>query len=252
MAVEYIEYPRHDIRMIEPYIFGITNEKQNYFLHCFDKNKGVYQYLGLRKTDDTFIVDLDIDVKTDVLTKNYKELDINSLPTIIKCPNGKTPGSELIDFIVINYYNDKTNNKLYIPGNGYAIAKENEVEIEGQPRNIEGKDYYSITKEQFDILQEKTTHTCTWNEKYIILEKPKTLQESSCSFGNKTYIPEYIFTQYKPIDGRSRIKVDGKLYIEVSDIDLRDLEMFYMLKNIELKLSPVDIEPVEKNTPIQR
>ena len=62
----------------------------------------------------------------------------------------------------------KDNTELFVNRTLYEKAKKENIEIEGKPKVIENKNYYSITKEQLDILNKKQDNKktiITYNDK---------------------------------------------------------------------------------------
>ena len=102
MTVRYIDYPEDGIHKIEVHSFIKTLSTGEYILSCFDKNKGVYQCIGLIKDHNNYIVDPNMeDVTKKALTEEHTNLDPEQLPNIIKCSIERIQKSEFINFIVI-------------------------------------------------------------------------------------------------------------------------------------------------------
>ena len=243
----YINYLEDGEHKVEAYVFGITKTTKNYFLKCFDCNKGTNQCLCLQKDGDTFSVNTNIDITNEVLTMNYDNLDINQLPLKLG-EIERTQKNITLDFIVINYYNDTQNGITYIPEEGYDLANKNGIKIEDLPRIIEDRACYPITNEDFFNLQTKTEKTCVWNKSAIPVEDTETTPVIICPLGKKLYIPEIILKKYTPVENKSKIRVDDTIYVETNKGELLETIVKYKQNKINLLLTKEEIVPVDNKT----
>lgn len=155
---------------------------------------------------------------------------------------------KIVTHKIMTYYYDINSATHYLNREGYEISRLYGVEIEGKPKIIEGKNCYSITRSQLNELVDKTREEYTWMCKNIVAEKETNNNKSFlstfiCKIGNDTFIPQDFFTKYKERTNQKRIKVDGTLYIQVSETELAEIKATCMKNKIELILVGKNIIP---------
>ena len=123
------------------------------------------------------------EVSYDEINKIEKKAQENQITLIKKYILTNIDSNEEQDNIFNYYYNDE-DNKTYIPREIYENAKDLSLEIEGKPKIINNKNYYSITKEQLkdieSILQKKGVEKINPN----YLKENKQIEEKGESIMN--------------------------------------------------------------------
>ncbi|MBR3145941.1 MAG: hypothetical protein IKF47_01630 [Bacilli bacterium] len=252
---------KKEIQTIEP----PKAQTQNQFIVYVDQNnnkyitKNITNKYGITNKDETITVDGITYVKVyqsnidDIIKKSgntetpiYKDYYNNQVsnydaPELTK-EQGKPIDPPYVHVHhIMSYYYDMQDNKYYLDREGLDIARKYNVEIEGTPTIALDKNCYSITKEQIENLKEKTIEMYSWIEKAVLINKDKPTIKSVlavhiCNIDNNNFIPLDIFKKYKLMQAQKLIKVDGIIYINVTEDDLAEIKMSYSKDHTEIVL----------------
>ena len=146
------------------------------------------------------------------------------------------------------YYYDIINNTTYIGRNIYELCKKYEIEINSTPRIINNKNCYSIDEESLKKFINKSNYI--GNRVLILLntDKKKIMKKqilNICNYNGNLFIEENIIKNID-ISDKSKIKVDGSIYINVTENDINNLKRIYIDENIELENKKINIIPLKK------
>lgn len=156
-----------------------------------------------------------------LLKKKYEEIELNEE---IK------PAEYLF-----MYCYDMDTKKIYVPRNVYELCKKSNIEIEGNPKLIDGNNYYSITEKQLETLEEESSYRGV--EK---LTKPSRIRRKNENRiiayhdrkNNKYYIP----IKYKTNEDKEEKVIANKFCKETT---LQELEKIYNKRIIIAPVYPV-------------
>ena len=146
------------------------------------------------------------------------------------------------------YYYDIINDTTYIERNIYELCIKYNIETNSKPRIINSKNCYSIEE---DKLKEFINRSNYIGNRVLILVDTKEIYRKSklltiCKYNNELFIPQEVVEIYKNINNNKRIKVDGKLYIKVTEEELENIKNAYKNRNIKLEKEIKDIIPLKK------
>lgn len=113
----------------------------------------------------------------------------------------------------------KDNTELFVNRKLYEKAQKEKIEIEGKPKVIQNRNYYSITKEQLETLKKENNR----KSKYLIVYRDKV--------SNKSYIKEEDL-KYKKDNPKT---IMGNICYEVTDDEINKLNKKVLPVSVYLK-----------------
>lgn len=146
------------------------------------------------------------------------------------------------------YYYDIINDTTFIDREIYELCKTYEIETNSVPRIINSKNCYSIGEDQLKEFIEKSNYI---GNRVLILTDTKELMRKTkelmlCKYNNELYIPQEVIEVYKNISNNKLIKVDGNIFIKITEEDLINIKNAYKKRNINLQNNIKDIFPIKK------
>lgn len=146
------------------------------------------------------------------------------------------------------YYYDIINDTTFIDREIYELCKNYEIETNSVPRIINSKNCYSIGEDQLKEFIEKSNYI---GNRVLILTDTKELMRKTkelmlCKYNNELYIPQEVIEVYKNISNNKLIKVDGSIFIKITEEDLINIKNAYKKRNINLQNDIKDIFPIKK------
>ena len=146
------------------------------------------------------------------------------------------------------YYYDIINDITFIDREIYELCKKYEIDLESIPRILYNKNYYSIEEDKLKEFIEKSNYI--GNRVLLLVDnksiKRKNKQLTICKCNNELFVPEEVKYVYKAISNNKLIKVNGEIYIKITEEDLNHIKKAYLRKDINIEDELKLITPIKK------
>lgn len=146
------------------------------------------------------------------------------------------------------YYYDIINDITYIDREIYELCKKYEIDLDSIPRILYNKNYYSIEEDKLKEFIEKSNYI---GNRVLLLVDNKSIKRKNkllivCKYNNELFVPEEVKYVYKEISNNKLIKVNGEIYIKITEEDLNHIKKAYLRKDINIEDELKLITPIKK------
>jgi len=146
------------------------------------------------------------------------------------------------------YYYDIINDITFIDREIYELCKKYEIDLDSIPRILYNKNYYSIEEDKLKEFIEKSNYI---GNRVLLLVDNKSIKRKNkllivCKYNNELFVPEEVKYVYKEISNNKLIKVNGEIYIKITEEDLNHIKKAYLRKDINIEDELKLITPIKK------
>ena len=146
------------------------------------------------------------------------------------------------------YYYDIINDITFIEREIYELCQKYNINTNSIPRIINNKNCYSIEENTLKEFIDKSNYI---GNRVLILVNQKEIKRKTklitvCKYNNEIFIPQEIIEIYKNISNNKLIKVDGKIFIKITDADFDNIRKAYLRRDINIEKDLKIITPIKK------